>query len=362
MAAHVYDKNLSLVVTKDHTIHLEEQPVPQPGPNDALLRMKANGICGSDIHFWKTGAIGELKVLGNCVLGHEGAGEVIAVGADVKNVAVGDRVAVEPLQPCRACPPCKTGDTNLCTSVVFTGVYPHAGSIRRYHSHPAYLLHKLPSNMSYTSGALLEPLSVALNALENVTVTLGEPVLVCGAGPIGLANLLCARASGAAPIVLTDVAAPRLEFARQRWPWVRTHLVDPALAPQETAAAVVKLLDGVKPAVALECTGVESSVAVAVYAVRPKGTVMVVGVGKDVVAVPFMHASMWEIRLKWSQRYKGTWERGIRAVQDGVVDGRELEGIVTHRFGIGEAVEAMRVASDPRSGGVKVQVCDESEM
>ena len=124
--------NPSLQVTKNHTLELNETAVNRPQPGQVLLHVRATGICGSDIHFWKTGAIGELKVLGNCTLGHEAAGEVIEVGENVTNVAAGDRVAIEPGVPCGNCFLCSQGDYNLCEQVQFIGVYPYHGSMQRF--------------------------------------------------------------------------------------------------------------------------------------------------------------------------------------------------------------------------------------
>jgi L-iditol 2-dehydrogenase len=158
---------------------------------------------------------------------------------------------------------------------------------------------RLPANVSFAEGALLEPLSVVLHGISSARLTLGTPVLVCGAGPIGLLALASARASGAHPIVITDVEPSRLAFAKELVPACSTYQVDVKRSAEENAAAVRRLFgDGeyVQPRVALECTGVESSVCTAAFVVRRGGVLMVVGVGKAVLNnLPFMHLSLAEV-------------------------------------------------------------------
>lgn len=210
--------------------------------------------------------------------------------------------------------------------------------------------HKI-GDMSFEHGALLEPLSVALAAMERAGVRLGDPVLICGAGPIGLVTLLCCRAAGAEPIVITDIDEGRLKFAKELVPSVKTHLVQ-KVAAEETAGRIVELA-GMRPAIALECTGVESSVATAIWSVKFGGKVYVIGVGKNEMNIPFMHLSTQEIDLQFQYRYCHTWPRAIRLVRSGVID---LSKLVTHRFDLEEAVKAFKTAADPSTGAIKVMI------
>lgn len=222
------------------------------------------------------------------------------VGDNVKHLQVGDRVAIEPGVPCRKCHECTTGIYNLCAAVKFSGAPPYDGSIRRYHVHNAQYLHKIPDAMGYSDGALLEPLSVVLHAFERSPLLLGESTIICGAGPIGLIALAVAKASGAYPLLVTDVDSKRLEFAKQFVPSCETFLVPATSSSDTTAAAIiekVKLLGGDQPRVVYECTGVQSSIITAAYLPRPKGEVMVVGVGRPMInELPFMHMSLAEVR------------------------------------------------------------------
>jgi L-iditol 2-dehydrogenase len=287
------------------------------------------------------------------VLGHESAGQIIAVHPSVLNFKPGDRVAIEPNIPCFKCEPCLTGRYNGCESVEFLSTPPYAGLLRRYVNHPAVWCHKLPDSMTYEDGAMLEPLSVALAGIRRAQPALGDPLLVCGAGPIGLVVLLCVKAAGACPIVITDIDQGRLDFAKSLVPDVLTHKVNFSHTPEQTAAEVVKLMDGVEPALALECTGVESSIAGAIQAVKFGGKVFVIGVGKNEIKIPFMRLSTREVDLQFQYRYCNTWPRAIRLVQHGVIDMKKL---VTHRYNLEEAVEAFKTAADPKTGAIKVQI------
>lgn len=160
------------------------------------------------------------------------------------------------------------GKYNACPDVVFFSTPPYHGTLTRYHLHPANWLHRLPDTVTFEEGALLEPLVVALAGLERSGLKLGDPLLICGAGPIGLVSLLSAHAAGATPIILTDLSAPRLEFAKKLVPSVRTLVVERSWTAKETAEKVRLLAGGEKVNCAIECTGVESSVQTAIF-VRP---------------------------------------------------------------------------------------------
>ena len=286
------------------------------------------------------------------ILGHESAGTVVAVHPDVKHLQIGDRVAIEPNIICGKCEPCLSGRYNGCETVLFQSTPPVTGLLRRYVNHPAMWCHKI-GNMSFEDGALLEPLSVALAGVQRAGVRLGDPILICGAGPIGLVTLACVRAAGAEPIVITDIDEGRLSFAKQFCPSVRTHKVNFSHTPDDFAKAVTELGGGIEPAIALECTGVESSIAGSIQAVKFGGKVFVIGVGKNEIKIPFMRLSTREVDLQFQYRYCNTWPRAIRLLQGGIID---LSSLVTHRFNIEDAVEAFKTAADPKTGAIKVQI------
>lgn len=261
--------------------------------------------------------------------------------------------------------------------MLFRSTPPIPGLLRRYVAHPALWCHKLPPSLSFEDGALLEPLSVALAAVERANLRLGDAALICGAGPIGLATLLCARAAGAYPIVITDLDAGRLAFAESLVSSssspssspppppppssgparVRTLLVAPKETKEALAARIVDAMGGcgrTEPDVALECTGAETSIGAAIEAVRFGGTVFVVGVGKSEIAFPFMRMSTREVDVRFLYRYANTWPRAIRLVEAGVLG--DVKRLVTHRFPIEEAVRAFETSADVKSGAIKVLI------
>jgi len=350
--------NLAAFTNPNHDLHLVQKPVPTPGPDQVVVRVRATGICGSDVHFWKHGRIGETMVVSDeNGLGHESAGVIHAVGEGVKEWKVGDRVAIEAGVPCSkpSCEYCRTGRYNACPDVVFFSTPPYHGTLARYHLHPSAWLHRLPDNVSFEEGALLEPLNVALAGIERSTLRLGDPVLIAGAGPIGLCTLICARAAGAEPIVITDLAESRLEFAKKLVPGVRTVKIEKGMTPKEAGKKVRETL-GMEPSLAMECTGVESSVQTAIYSVKFGGLVFVIGVGKEFQNMPFMHLSANEIDVKYQYRYANQYPKAIRLVSGGLIN---LKPLVTHRFPLEQAIVAFETASDISKGSIKVQIVDE---
>jgi L-iditol 2-dehydrogenase len=292
-------------------------------------------------------------VEGDHILGHESSGQIIAVHPSVTSLQVGDRVAIEPNVVCHACEPCLTGRYNGCPNVQFLSTPPVPGLLRRYVNHPAVWCHKLPDNLTYEDGAMLEPLSVALAGVKRAEVRLGDAVLVCGAGPIGLVTAICCRAAGCEPLVITDIDEGRLKFAQEVVPGVRTLKVEIGQSPENFAQRVLALMEGTEPAVAIECTGVESSIAGAIQGVKFGGTVFVIGVGKNEIRMPFMRCSTREVDLKFQYRYANTWPRAIRLLSSGLID---LKKLVTHRYELDNATEAFKTAADPSTGAIKVMI------
>lgn len=207
---------------------------------------------------------------------------------------------------------------------------------------------------------MLEPLSVAVAGIERSGLKIGDSVLVCGAGPIGLVSLLSARAAGAYPLVITDLSQSRLDFAKKQVPQVKTVLVERGDSPETVAKKARDALGGeIGFKLALECSGVESSVTAAIYSARFGGKVFVIGVGKDEMKIPFMDCSSREIDLQFQYRYHDTWPIAISLVEAGYVN---LKPLVTHRFKLEDAVSALECASDPSTGSIKTMILDDGEV
>ncbi|KAG6889744.1 hypothetical protein C0992_004262 [Termitomyces sp. T32_za158] len=338
------DANIAAFYNPSHEIHLVEKPRPDPGPGQVLVHVRATGICGSDVHFWQHGRIGDSMVVSDeCGSGHESAGEVVEVGEGVTEwKAIVSPLKLAFLAHSRRAMPAVQEDTTLAlmssSSQLLLSMW----------------LHRLPDNVSYEEGALCEPLSVALAGIERSGLRLGDPVLICGAGPIGLVSLLSARAAGAEPIIITDLFQSRLDFAKTLIPSVRTVLIQRDSPPKEQAERI-KVAAGVPLAVSLECTGVQSSIHTAVYSMKFGGKVFIIGVGKNEQVFPFMHLSANEIDVGFQYRYANQYPKAIRLVNGGLIN---LKPLVTHKFALEDAVKAFHVAADPSQGAIKVQIVD----
>ncbi|OJJ72128.1 hypothetical protein ASPBRDRAFT_207387 [Aspergillus brasiliensis CBS 101740] len=349
--------NYAIHTSPANDLRLVECEIPKIAPNECLVHVRATGICGSDVHFWKHGHIGPMIVTGDNGLGHESAGVVLQVGEAVTRFKPGDRVALECGVPCSkpTCDFCRTGLYHACPDVVFFSTPPHHGTLRRYHAHPEAWLHKIPDHVSFEEGSLLEPLTVALAGIDRSGLRLADPLVICGAGPIGLVTLLAANAAGAEPIVITDLDENRLTKAKELVPRVRPIKVERGESSAELGQRIVSEL-GQEAKLVMECTGVESSVHAGIYATRFGGTVFVIGVGKDFQNIPFMHMSAKEINLKFQYRYHDIYPKSISLVAAGMID---LKPLVSHRYKLEEGLQAFETASNPRSGAIKVQILDD---
>jgi len=346
------EDNLTAVLYKTEDIRLEQQPVPEPGPDQVLIKMDSVGICGSDVHYWTHGAIGDFIVRAPMVLGHEAAGIVSKIGSAVTNLSIGDRVAIEPGVPCKMCHYCKTGVYNLCVDMKFCATPPVHGNLARYYVHAADFCYKLPPNMTLEEGALMEPLAVGVHACRRAGVTLGSRVLICGAGPIGLVNLMTARAMGAAEVVITDVVEGRLAVAKEMGA-NHTYKVGQGKSAEEMAVEVEQLMGGHKPDVTIECSGVEASVRFGIFSTRSGGCLVLVGLGKPEINMPIVNAAVREVDIRGIFRYANCYPTAIAMVASGKVD---VKPLITHRFKLEETLQAFETAKTGAGGAIKVMI------
>ncbi|KAM6979813.1 sorbitol dehydrogenase [Aplochiton taeniatus] len=320
-----------------------------------LLQMHSVGICGSDVHYWQHGRIGDFVVTKPMVLGHEAAGRVVKVGSAVKHLKPGDRVAVEPGVPREMDEFFKSGHYNLSPTIFFCATPPDDGNLCRYYKHSANFCYKLPDNVTFEEGALIEPLSVGIHACRRAGVTLGSTVLVCGAGPIGLVCLLVAKAMGASKVVITDLSADRLSMAKELGADFQL-TVRREDQPVDLARKVEAMLEA-QPHITIECSGVESSVQTAIYATGPGGVVVLVGMGSEMTTVPLLNAAIREVDIRGVFRYCNTWPMAIAMIASGKVN---VKPLVTHRFRMEEAAQAFETTRQGQ--GVKVMLkCDRDD-
>ncbi|XP_054160195.1 sorbitol dehydrogenase-like [Oppia nitens] len=341
-------QNLSAVLHKVDDMRLEDWPMPrQPANNEVLLRTKCVGICGSDVHYWKHGSIGNFILDKPIILGHETCAEVVAVGPDVHDFKVGDRVCTEPAVPCRLCSTCKEGNYNLCTNISCHATPPHSGTLTKYFIHPADYTFKLPDHISDEEGAMIEPLTVAMYACKRAQVTVGKLVLVTGAGPIGLFNIMVAKALGADKILVTDINEKRLKLAQSVG---ADHTVLITKDSEETKLVKeIKETLGQMPDITIECSGAPSSSRLSLLATKHGGIVILVGHGPSNVSLPIADAAIREVNILGSFRYKNCFPLSISLVSSGKVD---LKPLISHRFSFEQTLDAFNTAY--KGEGVKI--------
>ncbi|XP_033751019.1 sorbitol dehydrogenase-like [Pecten maximus] len=342
------DQNLTVLLHKKGEIQMVEKPIPEPGPGEVQLCMQQVGICGSDVHFWQHGSIGDFVVKAPMILGHEGSGMVSKLGEGVTSLKVGDRVAIEPGVPCRTCKYCKSGRYNLCNDCVFCATPPHHGNLSRYFVHAADFCFKLPDHVSCEEGALLEPLSVSVHACRRAGIKLGSRVLVCGAGTIGLVMLLTAKAMGASEVCIIDIDESRLEFAKKLG---ATHAVKVTSRDPEVIAQQVEDIIGEKTEITIECSGATSCVQTAIYATEAGGCVVLVGCCQKYIELPVTVASLREVDIRGNLRYANCYPTALDMVASGKVD---VKPLITHRFSLEDSIKAFETTL--RGEGIKVMI------
>lgn len=327
-------KNTAAVLTALNTLEMREVPMPSPKPDEVLIQLKAVGICGSDVHYYSHGRIGDFVVDFPFILGHEASGVVTQVGAEVTHLKPGDRVCIEPGVPCGRCGFCLSGRYNLCPDVVFLATPPYDGCLMNYLAYPARWTFKLPDGMSLEEGALVEPLAIGINAARTGRVALGDTVLVYGAGCIGLVSALAAKAMGAAAVVVADLIEKRLDVARAYG--------FTALNPErdDVVKTVMRLTEGRGADAVLDCVGHPSTIAGAVRAARAGRRIVVVGMAaEDLSGVPLGPISAKELVLTSIFRYANLFPTTIQAIASGMID---VKGIVSNRYRFEETPAAYR--------------------
>lgn len=322
------------VMTGVRSLAIEDRPVPSPGAHEVLVEVAAVGVCGSDVHYYRHGRIGDFVVEQPMILGHELSGRIAAVGEGVDPGRVGQRVAVEPQHPCRRCKQCTAGRYNLCPYMEFYATPPIDGAFCKYVIIDDDFAHPVPDSMSDDAAALLEPLSVAITTMRKAGIVPGSSILIAGAGPIGVICAQTARAFGASRIVVTDLLASRREKALT---FGATEVLDPTVVD----------VAGIEPVDAfVDATGVPAAVLSGIKAVGPAGRVVLVGMGGDEYPLPVSHIANLEITVTGVFRYTDTWPAAIHLVQSGAVD---LDGMVTGRYDLEHVGDALDSDTDPAS-------------
>ncbi len=326
---------------------------PAPGPGQVLLRVKATGICGSDLHSFQDARIGDTQIRAPLILGHEFAGVVEAVGADsldgnFEPLKLGTRVAVDPAQPCGRCEFCEKGHPNLCRRLHFCGNFPDGGSLCEWMLMPSRSCFPVPSTITDTTAALLEPLGVALHAVDLGRVGVGHNAAILGAGPIGLLLLQVARLAGADPIYVTDPLPWRLELARD---WAGVPVPSASNDPVE---AIKRETGGRGVDVVFEAAWGGETVGQAAEIARLGGRLVLVGIPSD-DRLQVKHSTVRRkgLTIMMSRRMKHAYPRAIHLVERGLVT---FGGLVSHRFPLAKADEAFRLNHAYENGVIKIMI------
>lgn len=319
-----------------------ERVLPSPELGEVIIQVKASAICGSDLHIYKGK---HPAVLLPATIGHEFSGDVVAVGEGVKQVAIGDRVTVEPCITCGNCEACRHGDYGYCESISFT--YRNGdGAMADYVKVRAECVYKLPAHLSYKAAALIEPLSVATHVVRRADIRLGEKVLVIGAGAIGtLVSALC-RISGASEVVVVDYSESRLRFAKEMG---ATRIVNPAHG-ESVENVVCNLTGGTGMDKTIECVGRESTVIQAMETLRRNGLATIVGIFEEPrINIDAMRFINYEIRVQGAQGY--CWDFPVALRMSREID---CEKLITHVFQLAQLQEAFETCLDRDAGSMKV--------
>lgn len=327
----------------------EERDIPKAKDDEVLVKLEYVGICGSDLHYYETGAIGDYVVEPPFVLGHEPGGTVVEVGKNVKHLKVGDRVALEPGKTCGHCEFCKTGRYNLCPDVVFFATPPVDGVFQEYVAHEADLCYKLPDNVSTLEGALIEPLAVGFHAAIQGDAHLGQRAVVMGAGCIGLVSMMALKARGVSEVYVVDIIEKRLEKALELG---AAGVINGA--EEDVLERVKKLTDGAGMDLVIETAGTEITTRQAIHMAKKGSNIVLVGYSKSgEMTLPMSLVLDKELTFKTVFRYRHIYPMAIDAVAAGKVN---LKGIVTDVFGLDEVQKAMDYSVNNKADIVKAVI------
>lgn len=330
-------------------IGFTERDIPVPKDDEVLVKLEYVGICGSDLHYYETGAIGNYVVKPPFVLGHEPGGVVVEVGKNVKHLKVGDRVALEPGKTCGHCEFCREGKYNLCPDVIFFATPPVDGVFQEYVAHEADLCFKLPENVSTLEGALIEPLAVGFHAAIQGDAHLGQKAVVMGSGCIGLVSMMALKARGVSEVYVVDIMEKRLNKALELG---ATAVIDGS--KENVVERVQELTNGRGADLVIETAGTEITTRQAIEMTRKGSTIVLVGYSKSgEMTLPMSLVLDKELTFKTVFRYRHIYPLAIDAVAAGKVN---LKGIVTDIFSLDETQKAMDYSVNHKADIVKAVI------
>lgn len=345
-------KMKTAVMTDIMEVEIQERPIPTPADDEVLVKIENVGICGSDLHYYEAGRIGNFIVKPPFVLGHEAGGTVVEVGKSVTHLKVGDRVALEPGKTCGECEFCKAGKYNLCEDVVFFATPPIDGVFQEYVAHEAALCFKLPENVSTLEGALIEPLAVGMHAAMQGGAHVGQTAVVTGAGCIGLVSVLALKAMGVSKVYVIDIMEKRLQKALELG-------ADGVINGKEedAVAKVMELTNGRGCDLSIETAGTQITTTQLMQMAKKGSTIVLVGYSASgEVTLPIGMALDKELTFKTVFRYRNIYPTAIEAVANGKI---KIKDIVTDSFALDDIKNAMDSCVKNKADIVKgvIKVC-----
>lgn len=337
------------VMTAIRKIEYEERDIPTPKENEVLVKLEYVGICGSDMHYYEFGSIGDCVAKPPFVLGHEPGGTIVEVGSAVKHLKVGDRVALEPGFTCGECEFCKSGRYNLCPDVAFYAAPPVDGVFQEYTVHEAALCHKLPPELDTMEGALIEPLAIGFHAASRGEARIGQSAVVFGSGCIGLVSMLALKAQGLSPIIVVDIMDKRLEKAKELGADYTINGKE-----EDVVAKIMELTHGKGADLAIETAGTDITSNQAIHAVKKGANIVLIGYTKTgKVTLEMSTALDKELTFRTIFRSRHMYDTAIEAVRSGKVN---LKGIATNVFDFNDMQTAMDQSCDHKDSIVKAVV------
>jgi len=331
---------------KPGDIKIKEVAMPEPKDNELLVQIKHVGICGSDIHYYEHGRIGDFVVEKPIILGHECAGVVTKLGKGVTGFRIGDKVALEPGHTCGKCEFCLSGRYNLCPDVVFMATPPYDGAFCEYVAYPSHMAFKLPEGMDTIDGALIEPLAVGMHATNQGDAKLGQSAVVLGAGCIGLCTLLSLKAKGVSTVYVVDVMEKRLNKAKELG---ATNVINGM--KDDAVKVIMELTDQKGVDMVYETAGNKITTAQTGALVKRGGTIVLVGMAPEpTISFDFGTVMGKEATIKTVFRYRNIYPSAIAAVATGIIP---IKGIVTDTFKLEDTAHAMEYSVKNKADIVK---------
>lgn len=339
----------ALVLEKKGELSLREIALPlDVGPDDVRIAIHTVGVCGSDVHYYTHGAIGSYIVRQPMVLGHEASGTIIEVGANAASLKVGDRVCMEPGVPNLSSRATKLGIYNVDPDVRFWATPPVHGVLAPFAVHPAAFTYKLPDNVSFAEGAMVEPFAIGMQAAARARIVPGDVAVVVGCGPIGIMIALAALAGGCSKVLISDFSAPKLKIAAQY-----QGIMPVNIGEQSLVDAVAAATGGWGADIVFEASGNPKAFANLFDIVRPGGAVVLVGLPVEPVSLDVPAAISKEARIETVFRYANIFDRALQLIASGKVD---LKPLITGTYDFSDSIKAFERAAEGNPQDVKLQI------